>query len=199
MEPSQVAQRSAGLGEPLAQVTRQAVDSVRPVGPATQQALLVTQTAPAIQRVRRPDAQQAQAIKPTSPPAPAVEQPPASPAPTEAPAIQRVARAGTKPVVQRRSIGEPLTSMPDTATPVARPSEPVEPPPEREPGLTPMPGSHRPPARPQNGSAAPPADPIDGLDMDELARRLYEPLNRMLRAEIRLDRERAGRGHERRY
>jgi len=35
--------------------------------------------------------------------------------------------------------------------------------------------------------------------MDELARRLFEPLNRMLRAEIRLDRERSGRSHERRY
>jgi hypothetical protein len=35
--------------------------------------------------------------------------------------------------------------------------------------------------------------------MDELARRVYEPLNRMLRAEIRLERERSGRGHERRY
>jgi len=70
---------------------------------------------------------------------------------------------------------------------------------DREPGLIPSPGSLQPPARHQNGSAAPKGDPIDALDLDELARRLYEPLNRMLRAEIRLDRERSGRGHERRY
>jgi hypothetical protein len=42
-------------------------------------------------------------------------------------------------------------------------------------------------------------DPVDGLDIDELARRLFEPLTRMVRAEIRHDRERAGRSHERRY
>jgi len=125
-----------------------------------------------------------------------------------APAIQRVVRPGTaqaarpiaKPVVQRRSVGEPLTGLPDTAT-VAPPPAPPMATSDREPGHTPQPGSLRPPARSQNGSAVPepPRDPIDALDMDELARRLFEPLNRMLRAEIRLDRERSGRSHERRY
>ncbi len=90
-----------------------------------------------------------------------------------------------------------MTSLPDTAM-VTRPPAPTAPSPDREPGLTPLPDSHRPPAPPQNGPAAP-KDPLDALDMDELARRVYEPLNRMLRAEIRLERERSGRGHERRY
>ncbi|KAA2258084.1 hypothetical protein F0L68_24220 [Solihabitans fulvus] len=40
---------------------------------------------------------------------------------------------------------------------------------------------------------------LDGLDIDELARRLFEPMTRMLRAELRHDRARAGRSHERRY
>jgi hypothetical protein len=37
-----------------------------------------------------------------------------------------------------------------------------------------------------------------GLELDELARRLIEPVGRLLRAELRQGRERAGRLHDRR-
>jgi hypothetical protein len=36
------------------------------------------------------------------------------------------------------------------------------------------------------------------MDPDELARRLFEPVSRLLRADLRHGRERAGRGHDRR-
>jgi hypothetical protein len=35
-------------------------------------------------------------------------------------------------------------------------------------------------------------------DVDELARRLFEPISRLLRADLRQGRERAGRLHDRR-
>ncbi|WP_431981365.1 hypothetical protein [Streptomyces qinglanensis] len=48
-----------------------------------------------------------------------------------------------------------------------------------------------------DGSPPPqrPADPrgIEGIDLEELARRLLDPLGRLLRADLRRDRERAGR------
>jgi hypothetical protein len=52
--------------------------------------------------------------------------------------------------------------------------------------------------------AAPPPSRVaarptaDGTDLDELARRLFEPVSRLLRADLRQGRERAGRGHDRR-
>ena len=41
-------------------------------------------------------------------------------------------------------------------------------------------------------AAAPPGAPATGADVDELARRLFEPLSARLRSELWLDRERAG-------
>jgi hypothetical protein len=41
-------------------------------------------------------------------------------------------------------------------------------------------------------------DPPGGQDLDDLARRLLEPVGRLLRAELRHGRERAGRLHDRR-
>jgi hypothetical protein len=45
---------------------------------------------------------------------------------------------------------------------------------------------------PVPSSAAPAASGTKTADLDELARRLYEPLTARLRAELWLDRERAG-------
>jgi hypothetical protein len=52
----------------------------------------------------------------------------------------------------------------------------------------------RPPAptTPSSGSPPPAAAETKPADLDELARRLYEPLTARLRAELWLDRERAG-------
>jgi hypothetical protein len=49
-----------------------------------------------------------------------------------------------------------------------------------------------PPTPPVSSSAAPAASGTKPADLDELARRLYEPLTARLRAELWLDRERAG-------
>ncbi|MFD8379357.1 hypothetical protein ACFV2X_12610 [Streptomyces sp. NPDC059679] len=75
--------------------------------------------------------------------------------------------------------------------PVQRDSENTEPPPpEPEPGPTPEPpqGSEAatPPAPTSDGKGGPPK--VD----DELVRALYAPLSRLLKAELRLERERAG-------
>lgn len=63
--------------------------------------------------------------------------------------------------------------------------------------------------RREAGAAAPPPAPsqpkpetgggqVGGLELDELARRLLEPVSRLLRAELRQGRERFGRPHDRR-
>lgn len=57
-------------------------------------------------------------------------------------------------------------------------------------------GSAVPIARTAPASSAGPT--VDGIDMDELARRLFEPISRLLRADLRQGRERAGRMHDRR-
>jgi hypothetical protein len=55
------------------------------------------------------------------------------------------------------------------------------------------------PATTGGTAAAPPPSTTDtGTDLDELARRLFEPVSRLLRADLRQGRERAGRGHDRR-
>jgi hypothetical protein len=56
-----------------------------------------------------------------------------------------------------------------------------------------VPAVHR--AAPQT---APTPDKPGGQDLDDLARRLLEPVGRLLRAELRHGRERAGRLHDRR-
>ncbi|MFD2416383.1 hypothetical protein [Amycolatopsis pigmentata] len=55
-------------------------------------------------------------------------------------------------------------------------------------------------SRPPVGSSSHEANPKGpgGLELDELARRLIEPVGRLLRAELRQGRERAGRLHDRR-
>ncbi|MDN5760696.1 MAG: hypothetical protein L0H41_00045 [Microlunatus sp.] len=49
-----------------------------------------------------------------------------------------------------------------------------------------------PPAGSVASASPPPASPSGPADLDEMARRLYEPLAARLRAELWLDRERAG-------
>ncbi|MET9442411.1 hypothetical protein [Streptomyces sp. NPDC006610] len=55
----------------------------------------------------------------------------------------------------------------------------------------------RPAPSPGKG-AAPPPDPAlgPGLDLDDLARRLLDPVARLLRAELRRGRERTGRPYD---
>jgi len=48
------------------------------------------------------------------------------------------------------------------------------------------------PAAPASAAPAPAAAGTSPTDLDEMARRLYEPLSARLRAELWLDRERAG-------
>ncbi|MER7047636.1 hypothetical protein ABT391_22600 [Streptomyces jumonjinensis] len=61
----------------------------------------------------------------------------------------------------------------------------------------------KPPARPDGtGSADPaagdaPATGVTGADIEELARRLLDPVSRLIRADLRRGRERAGRLYDR--
>ncbi|MDI5970969.1 hypothetical protein POF50_016735 [Streptomyces sp. SL13] len=63
--------------------------------------------------------------------------------------------------------------------------------------LTPVPAP-RPAGSPQRGpaTAGGEAGPVAGLDIDDLARRLIEPVSRLLRTDLRRGRERAGRPHD---
>ncbi|MFG2146269.1 hypothetical protein ACGFRG_18985 [Streptomyces sp. NPDC048696] len=59
-------------------------------------------------------------------------------------------------------------------------------------------GTTSPPQAPQARTPAPaPAPPDEPADLDALARRLVAPLSRLLRAELRGDRERVGRLRDR--
>jgi hypothetical protein len=75
--------------------------------------------------------------------------------------------------------------------PVQRAAEP-EPPPPPGPPPPPEPPPPQAPAAPPGQQAPAPAPAAPGESTDELVRRLVGPLSRLLRAELRLDRERAG-------
>ena len=86
-----------------------------------------------------------------------------------------------------------VTPAPTTPIPVQRAvtiDEVPSPTPAPSPGPTPAGGSDA-PAPPAGGAAGGSAIP-SGAQLDELARRLYEPLTARLREELWLDRERAG-------
>lgn len=58
--------------------------------------------------------------------------------------------------------------------------------------------------RPSGTTKSPPGrspkpDPLDGIEMDKLARQLFEPISRLLRADLRRGRERAGAGQDHRH
>ncbi|HET6359695.1 hypothetical protein [Streptomyces sp.] len=61
-------------------------------------------------------------------------------------------------------------------------------------GASASPASHSTPDRTVTRSETPKDDP--GLDLDDLARRLIDPVSRLLRTELRRGRERTGRPHD---
>ncbi|MFD7587623.1 hypothetical protein ACFV84_19640 [Kitasatospora sp. NPDC059811] len=99
---------------------------------------------------------------------------PARPSTDTARVLQRVAE-------QAGLHGVPLTAVP-ARTPVTVQTTASSPPPTAAP-----------PAQPGGGSST---GPTSGADLDELARRLIEPVGRLLRAELRRGRERAGRPYD---
>ncbi|MFF5714255.1 hypothetical protein [Streptomyces sp. NPDC012756] len=106
-----------------------------------------------------------------------------------------MARPTARPVVvQRQSMPAPTPPAPPPALPV-----PIQPtaaaPPHAAPRTTTVArtATASPPARqPTTETTAAPA-PESPTHLDELARRLVTPLSRLLRAELRADRERVGR------
>ncbi|MFT7840454.1 hypothetical protein Q5530_30295 [Saccharothrix sp. BKS2] len=106
-----------------------------------------------------------------------------------------VVRWTSDTVVQRTRNG------PETTTPQRQPQQqPTPQHPVNAPGHQPTPphsATHpaTPPRTEERGDDGRPAVP---LDLDDLARRLLEPVGRLLRAELRQGRERAGRLHDRR-
>lgn len=114
----------------------------------------------------------------STPPAGPASNPPAPHAPGTAQLLQRVAeQAG-------------LTGVPLTAVPARRPSTVQAAPPKASPAKA-SPAKASPPAE----SATAPGGAGPG-DLDELARRLVEPVGRLLRTELRRGRERAGRPYD---
>ncbi|MFJ2582599.1 hypothetical protein [Kitasatospora aureofaciens] len=66
------------------------------------------------------------------------------------------------------------------------------------PARTPITVQAAPPTAPPSQAAPPPAEPVGGgpADLDELARRLVEPVGRLLRTELRRGRERSGKPYD---
>ncbi|WP_435596463.1 hypothetical protein [Streptomyces albogriseolus] len=102
---------------------------------------------------------------------------PAAPAPAPAPAARP---SPPSPPVQR---------IPASTTP------PPPPPPPYDPGPPPPYSAHDPHPGPGGAPGGPPFDPRSLTDgqLDELTHRLIGPLTRLLRTELRMDRERIGR------
>jgi hypothetical protein len=92
--------------------------------------------------------------------------------------------------VQLQTAAEPPTSPPSEQPTAAAAAEP--------PAATAAPPPAAAPAAVAAGASAAPAGP-SAADLDEMARRLYEPLSARLRAELWLDRERAGLVTDARY
>ncbi|GGK10048.1 hypothetical protein GCM10010123_44980 [Pilimelia anulata] len=111
-----------------------------------------------------------------------------------------VSRASTPPPATRP---QPASTAPPAATPTPTPNtavqrrastpSPASPPPTSRPATTPPPTTRHATTHPRAN------DPLADLDrraLDALAHRLIEPVGRLLRAELRLGRERAGRWHD---
>jgi hypothetical protein len=115
-----------------------------------------------------------------------------APAPATSPA--------TAQVLQRVAAQAGLAGVPLTAVPPRTPTVPAP------PALRAHPTTAAPPitiARSTSAAVPPrppgePAAPTAGPDVDELARRLVEPVGRLLRTELRRGRERAGRPYDNR-
>ncbi|GGR95497.1 hypothetical protein GCM10010284_30640 [Streptomyces rubiginosohelvolus] len=112
---------------------------------------------------------------PGGPPSPSVRVPPRTPA--------RSAGAGrpeTKAqAVQRAAANAGITGVPVQAAP-ARPAA----------------GAAGAASGPADASDAPPANRLSGSEIEELARRLLDPVSRLIRADLRRGRERSGRLHD---
>ncbi|GAB3467747.1 hypothetical protein [Actinophytocola sediminis] len=105
----------------------------------------------------------------------------------------------------QRAEATPRTVQPRQDTTVTSPQTPVR---AAPPATTPPSADPRPPTAPalpsapartpsiQRRAVQPAAD--QDKDLDDLARRLLEPVGRLLRAELRHGRERTGRLHDRR-
>ncbi|HJD82696.1 hypothetical protein BOQ63_009720 [Streptomyces viridifaciens] len=93
-------------------------------------------------------------------------------------------------MLQRVAEQAGLTGVPLTAVPARRPSTVQAAPPKASPAKA-SPAKASPPAE----SATAPGGAGPG-DLDELARRLVEPVGRLLRTELRRGRERAGRPYD---
>jgi hypothetical protein len=97
------------------------------------------------------------------------------------PAVQRAALTGTPPPQAPAPTTRPAAGLgvpaglPVTVVQASRTARP--------PAATQPPATRPPPATPAEG----------GAELDELARRLLEPVSRLLRADLRQGRERAGR------
>jgi len=176
---------------------------VRPTGSAASvQRVPVVRPAPSHPETPGPGALPPSAAVParplpvTAPQAPPLaDRPPATPAP---------ATAGTAPVVRRKSAG-PGGASGATATSVQRtgsgagdrvsPSVPAEAGPARG-GPRPASASATTSASGKGAARRAESAPDPGLDLDDLARRLLDPVARLLRAELRRGRERTGRPHD---
>ncbi|GIE81770.1 hypothetical protein Aph02nite_77200 [Actinoplanes philippinensis] len=93
--------------------------------------------------------------------------------------------AGT-PAIQRDTAGPAVTAFPVPGP--AAPARSVTTTPETTTRTTRPAGASAPAGSPPSGRAAPPQ-----AELDVLAHRLLDPLSRLLRAELRADRERLGR------
>lgn len=131
-------------------------------------------------------------------------------------AVSRPAGADLAPLLGDRplaALGDGLGTMPvqrvAAGKPVVRPHQPVLATPARPVDATvksvqrrvddsrrsPSPVA---PVKVAEAKASPVEERRPGPDLDDLARRLIEPVGRLLRAELRHGRERAGRLHDRR-
>lgn len=160
-----------GSGPSSAVVTAQRLPLVRPA-PVVAPAL---QRLPAVARIPQPSPAQ----PPAAPPPPVAQRTlsAAPPSPVTARMLQRVAE-------QAGPAGVPLTGVPLTAVPARKPTTVQAVPPQQA-------------APPSQGASPPTETTAPGpADLDDLARRLVEPVGRLLRTELRRGRERAGRPYD---
>ncbi|MFF2081169.1 hypothetical protein ACFVXG_41180 [Kitasatospora sp. NPDC058162] len=119
---------------------------------------------------------------------------PSAPSPQQP--LQRSA-SGTAQVLQRVAEQAGLVGVPLTAVPARRPTTV-----QAAPSSAGQPGAHRTAGghQPSGGAAAAEGedkpDHAAPADLDELARRLVEPVGRLLRTELRRGRERAGKPYD---
>ncbi|MGW2250130.1 hypothetical protein ACWCXH_08015 [Kitasatospora sp. NPDC001660] len=152
-------------------MTAQRLPLVRPA-PVVAPAL---QRLPAVARIPQPSPAQ----PPAAPPPPVAQRTlsAAPPSPVTARMLQRVAE-------QAGPAGVPLTGVPLTAVPARKPTTVQAVPPQQA-------------APPSQGASPPTETTAPGpADLDDLARRLVEPVGRLLRTELRRGRERAGRPYD---